>query len=99
MSNDSSAKYYQDNSGRQQKKAQERYLSLSKAEKEKKKWEYLPENEKQKLYEFIKKYCKMRKHPSLYLRDDYKKLFLLGQFAFFRQVRGFFVRVEIIEWA
>ena len=41
----------------------------------------------------------MRKHPSLYLRDDYKKLFLLGQFAFFRQVRGFFVRVEIIEWA
>ena len=36
MSNDSSAKYYQDNSGRQQKKAQERYLSLSKAEKEKK---------------------------------------------------------------
>ena len=37
MSNDSSAKYYQDNSGRQQKKAQERYLSLSKVEKEKKK--------------------------------------------------------------
>ena len=36
MSKDSSAKYYQDNKERLQKKARERYQSLSKEEKEKK---------------------------------------------------------------
>ena len=35
MSKDSSAKYYQDNKERLQKKARERYQSLSKEEKEK----------------------------------------------------------------
>ena len=36
MSKDSSAKYYEDNKERLQKKARERYQSVSKEEKEKK---------------------------------------------------------------
>ena len=39
MSKDSSFNYYQDNKERQQKKACERYQSLSKEDKEKK-WQY-----------------------------------------------------------
>ena len=52
----SSAKYYQDNKERLQKRACERYQHLSNKEKEKKKQQYgreqykiLPEDEKQKL--------------------------------------------------
>ena len=52
----SSAKYYQDNTERLQKRACERYQRLSNKEKEKKKQQYgreqykiLPEDEKQKL--------------------------------------------------
>ena len=44
------------------KKPCERYRSLSK-EDEKKSYENLPEDEKQKLVENRKKYCKMRKMP------------------------------------
>ena len=52
----SSAKYYQDNKERLQKRTYERYQCLSNKEKEKKKQQYgreqykiLPEDEKQKL--------------------------------------------------
>ena len=61
MSKDLSAKYYQENKERLQKKAYERYLNLSKEETEKKR-QYLREryknlsaDEKQKLVEYSKK--------------------------------------------
>ena len=67
MSKDSSAKYYQNNKERLRKKACERYESFSK-EKE---WEYgckrykkLPEDKKQKLVKYRKKYYKKRKNAS-----------------------------------
>ena len=62
MSEDSSAKYYQNNKERLQKKARERYQSLSKEEKEKKQQDSceqnkkVPEDEKQKLVDYRKKY-------------------------------------------
>ena len=63
MSKDSSAKYYQNNKKRLQKKVCERYQSLSEEEKEKRqqnghKWyKHLPEYEKQKLYWVQKRIC------------------------------------------
>ena len=60
---------YQDNKQRLQKKAHERYQSLSKEEKEKKQQQYdgeryknLPEYERKKLTEYRKKYYEMRKN-------------------------------------
>ena len=83
----SSAKYYQDNKERLQKRACERYQRLSNKEKEKKKQQYgreqykiLPEDEKQKLDEYRKKYYKLRKNALLY---NYKKLLLFRKFIFF----------------
>ena len=71
ISKDSSAKHYEDNKERLKKKACERDQSLSKEEKEKKKWQYghewyknLPENKKQKLVEHRKKYYKMKRIAS-----------------------------------
>ena len=71
MSKNSSAKYYQENKERPQRKAHKRYQSLSKKDKEKK-WQYacelyknLPQDEKQKLVEHRKKYYKMRKNTLL----------------------------------
>ena len=70
MSKDSSTKYYQNNKERLQKKAPERYQSLSKEKKEKKqqydqeRYKYLPEDEKQNLVEYRKKYY-MRKNALL----------------------------------
>ena len=66
MSKDSSAKYYENNKERLQKKARERCQSLSKGKKEKQ-WQYvceryksLQEDERQKLVGYKKNY-KMRK--------------------------------------
>ena len=66
-----SAKYYQENKERLQKKAREVYQNLSKDEKEKK-WEYgcerfknLSENEQLKFVEYRKKYYRARKNASL----------------------------------
>ena len=64
-----SAKYYQENKERLQKKACERYQNLSKEEKEKKEqygcepYKNLVDDEKQKLVEYRKKYY------------DYEKVF------------------------
>ena len=60
MSKDSSAKYYQDKKERQEKKAHERYKSLSKEEKEKKQvydnkqYKNLPKDKKHRLDEYRK---------------------------------------------
>ena len=71
MSKTLSAKYYQENKERLQKKAREVYQNLSKDEKEKK-WEYgcerfknLSENEQLKFVEYRKKYYRARKNASL----------------------------------
>ena len=72
MSKYSSAKYYQNNKERLQKKACERYQSISKEEKEKsrqygrERYKNLPEDEKQKLVEYEKNY-KIRKNALLQL--------------------------------
>ena len=69
MSKNFSAKYYQENKERLQKKACERYQNLSKEEKEKKeqygceRYKNLVDDEKQKLVEYRKKYY------------DYEKVF------------------------
>ena len=61
MSKNSSAKYYQGNKKRLQKKARERHQNLSKVEKEKKQqygfecYKNLSEDEKQKLAEYKKR--------------------------------------------
>ena len=66
-----SAKYYQENKERLQKKARERYQDLSKEEKEKKRqygcerYKNLSEDEKNKLVEYRKKYYRMRKSTLL----------------------------------
>ena len=71
MSKNLSAKYYQENKERLQKKARERYQNLSKEEKEKKqqygceRYKNLSEDEKQKLVEYRKKYYRMRKNVIL----------------------------------
>ena len=78
VSKDSWNKYYQNKNERLQKKARQRYQSLSKEEKEKKQqyglgqYKNLPDDEKEKLAEYRKKYCKMRKTPYY----NYKKLFV-----------------------
>ena len=71
-----SAKYYQENKERLQKKACKRYQNLSKEQKEKK-WQHgckryknLSEDKKQKLVEYRKKYHRITK--TLYY--NYKKL-------------------------
>ena len=71
ISKNSSAKYYQENKERPQRKARKRYQSLSKKDKEKK-WQYacelyknLPQDEKQNLVEHRKKNYKMRKNTLL----------------------------------
>ena len=71
MSKNLSAKYYQENKERPQKKACERYQNLSKKEKEKKqqhgceRYKNLSEDEKQKLLGYRKKYYRMRKNALL----------------------------------
>ena len=66
-----SAKYYQENKERLQKKARERHRNLSKEEKEKKqqygceRYTNLSEEEKQKLVEYRKKNCWMTKNTLL----------------------------------
>ena len=71
-----SAKYYQENKERLQKKARKRYQNLSKEEKEKKRqygrerYKNLSGNEKNKLFECRKKYHRMRK-----ISYNYKKVF------------------------
>ena len=67
-----SAKYYQENKERLQKKAHERYQNLSKEEKEKRQQQYgceryknLSKDEKQKVAEYRKKYYRMRKNAFL----------------------------------
>ena len=66
-----SAKYYQENKERLQKKAHERYQNLSKEEKEKKqqygreRYKNLSEDGKNKLAEDRKKYYAMRKNTLL----------------------------------
>ena len=78
VSKDSWDKYYQNKNERLQKKARQRYQSLSKEEKEKKQqyglgqYKNLPDDEKEKLAEYRKKYYKMRKTPYY----NYKKLFV-----------------------
>ena len=68
MSKYLSAKYYQDNKERLQKKSCEKYQSLSKEEKDKKgehggeRYKNLSEYEKQYLVGYRKKYYKIRKH-------------------------------------
>ena len=75
MSKNLSAKYYQENKERLQRKARGRYQSLSKEEKEKKqqygreRYKNFSEHEKQKLVAYRKKYYRMKK-PSFY---NYKK--------------------------
>ena len=66
-----SAKYYQENKERLQKKVCKIYQNLSEEEKEKK-WQYgceryknLLEDENQKLDEYRKKYYRMKKNTSL----------------------------------
>ena len=67
MSKSSTAKYYEGNKERLQKKACERCQSFSKEEKEKKqqygckRYKNLSEDEKQKLVEYRKKYYGMKK--------------------------------------
>ena len=71
MSKSLSAKHYQENKGRLQKKARERYQNLSKEEKDRKqqygceRFKNLSEDEKQKLFEYRKKYYRMRKSTLL----------------------------------
>ena len=67
MSETLSAKYYQENKERLQKKAREKYQNPSKEEKEKRQqygresYKNISEDEKQKLVEYRKKYYRMRK--------------------------------------
>ena len=71
MSKNLSAKYYQENKERLQKKACERYQNLSKEKKEKKRqygrecYQNLSEDEKNKLVGYRKKYYRMRKDTLL----------------------------------
>ena len=76
MSKNLSAKYYQKNKERLQKKARKRYQNISKEENEKKqqygceRYKKLSEDEKQKQVEYRKKYHRTRK--TLYY--SYKKV-------------------------
>ena len=71
MSENLSAKNYQENKERLQKKACERYQNLSKGEREKNQqysracYKYLSVDENNKLVEYRKKYYKMRKKALL----------------------------------
>ena len=68
-----SAKHYQENKERRQRKACERYQNLSQEEKEKKQqygqecYKNLSDNEKQKLTEYREQYYTMRKNVLLEL--------------------------------
>ena len=69
MSKNLSAKYYQENKERLQKKAHKRYQNLYKEEKNQqygcKRYKNLSEDEKQKLAGYRKKYHRMRRNSSL----------------------------------
>ena len=69
MSKNLSAKYYQQNKERVQRKARERYQNLSKKEKKPQhgceRYKNLSEAEKQKLVVYRKKCYRMRKNISL----------------------------------
>ena len=73
MSKNLSAKYYQENKERLQKKACEKYQNHSKEEEEIKRqygcerYKNLPEDEKQNLVEYRTKYYRMRKNALLKL--------------------------------
>ena len=77
MSKNLSAKYYQENNERLQKKARERYQNLSKEEKEKKqqynheRYKNLSEDETQKLVEYRNKYYGMRKKYLIIIVSNY----------------------------
>ena len=80
MSKTLSAKYYQENKERLQKKALERYQNLFKEEKEKKQqygcewYKNLSEDEKQKLVEYRKKYHRIgRKLFIIIIKNYYLK--------------------------
>ena len=67
MSKNLSAKYYQENKERLQKKSRERYQNLSKHKKKQhdhghEHYKNLSEDDKSKLVQYIKKYYKMRKN-------------------------------------
>ena len=62
MSNDLSAKYYQNSKERVQKRL---VKNIKVFLKKKEKRQYVPKDEKQKIVEYSKKYCKMRKSASL----------------------------------
>ena len=72
-----SAKYYQNNKDRLQKKSLERYRNLSKEEKEKKlkygceRYKSLPEDEKQKLVEYRKKILLKKKRCLIIVLRNY----------------------------
>ena len=61
MSKNLSAKYYQENKERLQKKVRERYQNLFREEKEKND-NLTAEDGRQKLAEYIKKYYRMKKN-------------------------------------
>ena len=93
MSKDASAKYYQNNKERLQKKARERYQSLSKELKDKKQqygreiYNNLPKNEKQKLIECKKNIIKWKFIISFgkfgkKILEKYKKFFRVNLFCF-----------------
>ena len=86
MSKNLSAKYYQENKERLQKKARERYPNLSKGGKERKQqygcehYKNLSKDEKQKLVEYRKKHYRMKKMLFVIVR----KYFNLEIFASLR---------------
>ena len=77
MSKDFSAKYYQNNEERLQRKAPKRYQGLPKQEKEKKhqyvreRYKNLPENEKQKLVACRKKILQNEKKCLIIFRRNF----------------------------
>ena len=82
MSKDLSAKYYQNNKKRLQKKFREKYWSLSKEEKERK-WQYwrernidISEDEKQELAEHRKKYKIWKNKNASQINTDWRLLIL-----------------------
>ena len=64
ISKDLSAKYYQNNKERLQKKFHEKYWSLSKGENGGKWYKNFSEDERQNLVEYRKEYYKMRKNEN-----------------------------------
>ena len=80
ISKNLSAKCYQENKERLQKKARERYQNLSKEEKEKKqqygreRYKNFSEDEKNKLVEYRKKYYRIRKKHFIIIMSKYFNL-------------------------